>query len=136
MKEPWHHSNHFEALSQMLVTNKWLDKLAASRVDFTKHHMLDDTCLESVLTALSTSLHIWSITMLIKLKFPGPAPEDELHVLHNEHDDDDNNNDDDDDMMKRQWQVQKYWHMLTSPKLSASDYPGALYLYSIFKIDP
>jgi len=36
VKEPWHSSNHFKALGQMLVTNQWLDKLAASHVDFTK----------------------------------------------------------------------------------------------------
>ena len=34
VKEPWHHSSCFEALGQMLLTNQWLDKLAAARVDF------------------------------------------------------------------------------------------------------
>jgi len=42
----------------MLVTNQWLDKLAASHVDFMKCGMLDDTCLESALAALSIYLHI------------------------------------------------------------------------------
>src|SRR6202046_1207172 len=30
VKEPWRRSNHFEALSQMLLTNQHLDKLAAA----------------------------------------------------------------------------------------------------------
>jgi hypothetical protein len=66
VKEPWRRSNRFKALGQMLVTNQRLDKLAASRVDFTKRGMLDDTCLESALTALSTYLCIWFVLALIK----------------------------------------------------------------------
>ena len=45
MKEPWRRSNRFEALSQMLLTNQRLDKLAAARVDFAEHGMLRGTCL-------------------------------------------------------------------------------------------
>jgi hypothetical protein len=41
VKEPWRRSNHHEALSQMLLTNQRLDKLAASRVDFQTRGMLD-----------------------------------------------------------------------------------------------
>ncbi|KAF8881514.1 hypothetical protein CPB84DRAFT_1817258 [Gymnopilus junonius] len=40
IKEPWHHSNHYEALGQMLVTNQHLDKLAMARVDFRAQGML------------------------------------------------------------------------------------------------
>ncbi|KAK0437732.1 uncharacterized protein EV420DRAFT_1217733, partial [Desarmillaria tabescens] len=29
VKKPWRHSNHYNALSQMLLTNQWLDKLNA-----------------------------------------------------------------------------------------------------------
>jgi hypothetical protein len=47
VKEPWRCSNHFEALSQMLLTNQCLDKLTASHVDFAKHSMLEGTCLSS-----------------------------------------------------------------------------------------
>ena len=47
VKEPWRRSNCFEALAQMLLTNQCLDKLAASRVDFTKRRMLEGTCLSS-----------------------------------------------------------------------------------------
>ena len=53
VKEPWHHSNHFEALGQMLLTNQCLDRLVASHVDFTKHGMLNSTCVERTLAALS-----------------------------------------------------------------------------------
>jgi len=58
VKEPWCHSSHFVALGQMLVTNLWLDKLAASHVDFTKCSMLKGTILESVLASLSICLSI------------------------------------------------------------------------------
>ncbi|KAF8268671.1 hypothetical protein EI94DRAFT_1771510 [Lactarius quietus] len=45
MKEPWQCSNRFEVLTQMLLTNQHLDKLAASRVNFTKCGMLEGMCL-------------------------------------------------------------------------------------------
>ncbi|KAH9010076.1 hypothetical protein EDB85DRAFT_2077509 [Lactarius pseudohatsudake] len=49
VKEPWRRSNRFDALSQMLLTNQRLDKLAAARVDFTNRGMLKGTCILSVL---------------------------------------------------------------------------------------
>ncbi|KAH9026129.1 hypothetical protein EDB85DRAFT_1893545 [Lactarius pseudohatsudake] len=39
VKEPWRRSNHFDMLSQMLLTNQRLNKLAAARVDFTNRGM-------------------------------------------------------------------------------------------------
>ena len=45
VKEPYRRSSKYQALSQMLLTNQWLDKLAASHVDFTKQGMLDKSCL-------------------------------------------------------------------------------------------
>jgi hypothetical protein len=48
VKEPWRRSSRFEALSQMLLTNQRLDKLAAARVDFANRGMLKGTCLSSV----------------------------------------------------------------------------------------
>jgi hypothetical protein len=48
VKEPWRRSSRFDALSQMLLTNQRLDKLAASRVDFANRGMLEGTCLSSV----------------------------------------------------------------------------------------
>ena len=48
VKEPWRRSSRFEALSQMLLTNQRLDKLAAARVDFTDRGMLEGTCLSLV----------------------------------------------------------------------------------------
>lgn len=47
VKEPWRRSNRFNALSQMLVTNQRLDKLAAARVDFADRGMLQGTCLSA-----------------------------------------------------------------------------------------
>jgi len=52
VKEPWRRSSRFDALSQMLLTNQRLDKLAAARVDFTNRGMLKGTCLSSVLDQL------------------------------------------------------------------------------------
>jgi hypothetical protein len=49
VKEPWRRSSRFEAMGQMLVTNQRLDKLAASRVDFTSRGMLKGTCLSEML---------------------------------------------------------------------------------------
>ncbi|KAF8232666.1 hypothetical protein L208DRAFT_1270915, partial [Tricholoma matsutake] len=42
VKEPWWCSSCFEALSQMLLTNQCLNKLAAARIDFADHGMLQD----------------------------------------------------------------------------------------------
>ncbi|KAG1896853.1 uncharacterized protein F5891DRAFT_983081 [Suillus fuscotomentosus] len=52
VKEPWRCSSHYKALSQMLVTNQHLDKLAASCIDFKSHWMLNGTCLSEMLRAL------------------------------------------------------------------------------------
>lgn len=49
VKEPWRRSNHCDPMGQMLLTNQRLDKLAASRADFTRRGMLDGTCLGDIL---------------------------------------------------------------------------------------
>ena len=48
VKEPWRRSSRYEALSQMLLTNQHLDKLAAAQADFAEHGMLCGTCLSGV----------------------------------------------------------------------------------------
>jgi hypothetical protein len=55
VKEPWRRSSRFNALSQMLLTNQRLDKLAAARVDFTQRGMLEGTHLDWALSRLSAS---------------------------------------------------------------------------------
>ncbi|EDR05785.1 uncharacterized protein LACBIDRAFT_302506 [Laccaria bicolor S238N-H82] len=40
VKWPWHHSNCYEALGQMLLTNQQLDKLLQACADFVEHQML------------------------------------------------------------------------------------------------
>lgn len=60
VKEPWRWSSKFNALGQMLLTNQCLDKIAASRVDFTARKMLNssavgvsfqfNTCAQYILT--------------------------------------------------------------------------------------
>jgi hypothetical protein len=55
VKQPWRRSNRYKALSQMLLTNQRLDKLAAARVDFTNRGMLDGTVLSSTLEMIGTS---------------------------------------------------------------------------------
>ena len=47
VKEPWQRSNHFDTLSQMLLTNQRLYKLAAAQVDFANCGMLQGTCLST-----------------------------------------------------------------------------------------
>jgi hypothetical protein len=55
VKEPWRCSSRFNALSQMLLTNQQLNKLAAARVDFANRGMLKGTCLSSVLEQLHSA---------------------------------------------------------------------------------
>ncbi|KIM74365.1 hypothetical protein PILCRDRAFT_80156, partial [Piloderma croceum F 1598] len=62
VKEPWRRSNRFDALSQMLLTNQHLDKLAASRIDFAHRGMLQGTCLSYILEKLGMLL--WLATLL------------------------------------------------------------------------
>jgi hypothetical protein len=52
VKEQRRHSSQFNALSQMLLTNQRLDKLAAAHVDFVHRKMLDGTSLEWALSRL------------------------------------------------------------------------------------
>jgi hypothetical protein len=52
VKEPWRRSNRFNPLSQMLVTNQRLDKLAASHVDFKDRGMLDGSIISDKLHVL------------------------------------------------------------------------------------
>jgi hypothetical protein len=46
----------------MLVTNQRLDKLAASRVDFTKQGMLKGTILEGILASLDIGISVTSFS--------------------------------------------------------------------------
>lgn len=55
VKEPYRRSSRFEALGQMLLTNQRLDKLAASRVDFTARGMLEGSCLSHALDELKST---------------------------------------------------------------------------------
>ena len=50
VKEPWRHSNQYEALGQMLLTNQQLDKIAASHADFTAQGMLDSNVLQAIMS--------------------------------------------------------------------------------------
>ncbi|KAF9245053.1 hypothetical protein BU15DRAFT_71398 [Melanogaster broomeanus] len=56
VKEPWRRSSKYRALGQMLLTNQRLDKLAASRVDFTSRGMMNETCLSAVISSLARAL--------------------------------------------------------------------------------
>ncbi|KAG1792906.1 uncharacterized protein HD556DRAFT_1432393 [Suillus plorans] len=44
VKQPWRRSSKYNALSQMLLANQRLDKVAAARVDFTMRGMLKGSC--------------------------------------------------------------------------------------------
>ena len=52
VKEPWRRSSRYNALGQMLLTNQRIDKLAASRVNFTARGMLNGDILQTVLSTL------------------------------------------------------------------------------------
>jgi len=54
VKQPWHHSNRYNALSQILKVNERLDKLTAARADFAACGMLQDPPLvAAILGALN-----------------------------------------------------------------------------------
>ncbi|KIJ67663.1 hypothetical protein HYDPIDRAFT_25142 [Hydnomerulius pinastri MD-312] len=53
VKEPYHRSNRYEALGQMLLTNQRLDKISASHINFASRGMLNGTCLSSALSSLA-----------------------------------------------------------------------------------
>ncbi|KAG2037356.1 hypothetical protein BDR03DRAFT_864200, partial [Suillus americanus] len=55
VKEPWRRSSRYKALSQMLLTNQCLDKIAAARSDFEARGMLRGSCLSDALWALRES---------------------------------------------------------------------------------
>ncbi|KIK18264.1 hypothetical protein PISMIDRAFT_109818, partial [Pisolithus microcarpus 441] len=58
IKRPYQHTNHFQALGQMLLINQRLDKLAAACVDFQDHGMLMGTCLSDVIGTQGMSIHL------------------------------------------------------------------------------
>ena len=53
VKKPYRRSNKHKALGQILVTNQRLDKLSASRTDFTNRGMLSGTCIEIARTSIA-----------------------------------------------------------------------------------
>ena len=55
VKEPWRRSNRHKPLKQILLTNQRLDKLAAARIDFTQHGMLEQSKLDSSLKQIGLS---------------------------------------------------------------------------------
>ncbi|KAG1801157.1 uncharacterized protein BJ212DRAFT_1305141 [Suillus subaureus] len=55
VKEPWCRSSRYKALSQMLLTNQCLNKIAAAQSDFEAHGMLQGLCLSNALQALGES---------------------------------------------------------------------------------
>ncbi|PSS37091.1 hypothetical protein PHLCEN_2v1057 [Hermanssonia centrifuga] len=52
VKEPWRRSNRFEALQQMLTTNRRLHKLGAARADFEERGMLKGNIISVTMKAL------------------------------------------------------------------------------------
>ena len=59
VKKPWHQSSRYEALKQILTINTRNDKLAAARINFSFHGMLNGTCLSEALrtTGYSSDQH-------------------------------------------------------------------------------
>ncbi|KAG6896459.1 hypothetical protein C0992_008142 [Termitomyces sp. T32_za158] len=47
VKKPWRRSSRYKALGQMLLVNQRLDKLAASRINFIRHGMLQESIFSS-----------------------------------------------------------------------------------------
>ena len=104
IKEPWWQSNQYEALGQMLLTNQRLDKLAASRADFSNRGMLKGTCLSDKLyklgkylcynTMFSLILTVYICSGLIDAiqDVVGAALNNHRHAANPAEDDNNNNN--------------------------------------------
>ncbi|KAI6011242.1 hypothetical protein PISMIDRAFT_112348 [Pisolithus microcarpus 441] len=60
----YQHTNHFQALRQMLLINQRLDKLTAVHADFKGHGMLNGTCLSQAFKVLGMYLHSTCYLML------------------------------------------------------------------------
>ncbi|KAH9849164.1 hypothetical protein C2E23DRAFT_737876 [Lenzites betulinus] len=83
VKEPYRRSNRYEALGQMLLTNQRLDKLAASRADFTSRGMLHGSCIR----AAEDDVDIWAGLGLEDEGVHDPADLIEIHAAVREDDD-------------------------------------------------
>ncbi|KAH7918155.1 hypothetical protein BV22DRAFT_1108435 [Leucogyrophana mollusca] len=90
VKEPWRRSNRYNALGQMLLTNQRLDKIAASRADFTARGMLDGPCAISyakyferkrarTVSALATELNVPNFPLLLRLFLYDQLYADDTH---------------------------------------------------------
>jgi hypothetical protein len=104
VKEPWRRSNRFEALSQMLLTNQRLDKLAAAHVDFEERDMLQGSCLSAMLEQL---LRMFPVCLFLKLRLiymdigtvelefaeEGQNDDENTDDINDENEADDNDND-------------------------------------------
>jgi hypothetical protein len=82
VKEPWHRSNCYNALGQMLLTNQRLDKLAAARVHFSKLGMLNGTCLADALCSSGLCLFKSFVLMLNDSVDPDMCPQDDHGKLN------------------------------------------------------
>ncbi|EGO04774.1 hypothetical protein SERLA73DRAFT_118626 [Serpula lacrymans var. lacrymans S7.3] len=64
VKQPWRWSSKNAPLRQMLLSNQRLDKLAASRMDFTERRMLHGTCLS--VPALAEEIGVLHLRHLVR----------------------------------------------------------------------
>ena len=55
VKKPWCQSSHYEALKRILAINTRNNKLAAARINFSSHGMLNGTCLSEALRTIGYS---------------------------------------------------------------------------------
>ena len=104
VKEPWRRSNRYNTLSQMLLTNQHIDKLAAARIDFTNRGMLSGTCLNDALKMLGKYVIMFispfksvQILIYVNLEASCTADGDGVNQPDDSKEDDDNDDDDDDD---------------------------------------
>ncbi|KIM50014.1 hypothetical protein SCLCIDRAFT_146459, partial [Scleroderma citrinum Foug A] len=65
VKEPWTHSNKYNALGQMLLTNQHLDKVAVAAIDFEKHEILKSSSASSHFQCLHMIFPLHSISLLL-----------------------------------------------------------------------
>jgi hypothetical protein len=65
VKEPWRRSNKYKALSQMLVTNQRIEKLASASVEFQNRNMLDNDVVSAEIVALQSLTQAFDVDNIL-----------------------------------------------------------------------
>ncbi|KAG1859702.1 hypothetical protein F4604DRAFT_1882719 [Suillus subluteus] len=87
VKQPWQCSSKCNALSQMLLTNQYLDKLATARINFTMHGMLKGNHSSTDVPLCECPSYVGSIKVFhsAAVTFITPSDPSGITGMHHEH---------------------------------------------------